>query len=230
MVDSLSLRFTAVEERIAAACRRAGRERSEVRLVGVTKGKDPAALRAAMAVGLATFGENYVQEWVAKRAALVGIADIEWHFIGRIQRNKARVVAEADLVHSLADLRAAAALAEVGAQRGTPVHALVQVNVDDEASKGGVAPAALAEFLAALRGQVGLCIEGLMAIPAPGDAAFMRERFRALRALRDRQEDARYLRELSMGMSADFEVAIEEGATIVRVGTAIFGPRERTMG
>jgi len=228
MADPLSIRLAAVEARIAAACRRAGRARSEVQLVGVTKGMEPAVLREAVAAGLACFGENYVQEWEAKRAALADLTTIAWHFIGRIQRNKAAAVAEARLVHSVADLRVAAALEAAGARRGAPVRALVQVNLEGEATKGGIAPEALPEFLAALCGREWLCVEGLMTIPPPLDPEATRARFRALRELRDRQAEPARLRELSMGMSADFEVAIEEGATLVRVGTAIFGPRKGT--
>jgi hypothetical protein len=227
MADPLSTRIAAVEQRIVAACGRAGRSRSEVRLVGVTKGKDASVIRAAAAAGLTTFGENYVQEWTAKRAALEDVSPLEWHFIGRVQRNKANAVAEASLVHSLADARVAAALDAVGARRDAPVRVLVQINLDDEATKGGIRPAALAEFLAGLREHAGLKVEGLMAIPAPAEPEATRACFRALRALRDRQADADGLRELSMGMSGDFEVAIEEGATLIRVGTALFGPRER---
>lgn len=227
MADALSDRLAAVEARIAAACLRAGRARSEVRLVGVTKGKDASVIRAAAAAGLSLFGENYVQEWTAKRAALADVPGLEWHFIGRVQRNKANAVAEASLVHSLSDLRVAAALDAIGTRRAAPVRVLAQVNVDDEATKGGVVPAALSDFLAALRDARGLRVEGLMAIPAPADPAAMRERFRELRVLRDRQAEAARLTELSMGMSGDFEVAIEEGATLIRVGTALFGPRER---
>jgi len=228
MADSLTTRLAVVEARIAAACRRVGRARSDVRLVGATKGMAAAVVRDAVAAGLSCFGENYVQEWTAKRDALADVTTIEWHFIGRIQRNKAAAVAEACFVHSLADLRVAAALAAVGARRGDPVHALVQVNLEGEETKGGVAPAALPEFLAAIGAHQGLCVEGLMTIPPPLEPEAMRGRFRALRELRDRQADAARLRELSMGMSADFEVAIEEGATLVRVGTAIFGPRKGT--
>jgi pyridoxal phosphate enzyme (YggS family) len=227
MATTLSERVAAVEARVAAACARAGRARSEVRLVGVTKGKDPSVIRAAVDEGLTTFGENYVQEWTAKRSALAGVAGLEWHFIGRVQRNKASAVAEASLVHSLADLRVATALAAVGVRRGAPVRVLIQINLDDEASKSGVAPAALPDVLGNLEDLAGLQVEGLMAIPAPGEPESMRPRFRGLRLLRDRQTDAARLTELSMGMSDDFEVAIEEGATLIRVGTALFGPRER---
>jgi pyridoxal phosphate enzyme (YggS family) len=226
MAGALSERLTAVEDRIAAACRRAGRERSAVRLVAVTKGMSAAVVREALDAGLRCFGENYVQEWAAKRDALASRADVEWHFIGRVQRNKAQAVAEAALVHSLADLRVAAALAEAGRRSGRPVRARVQVTLDAEPTKGGVAPAALADHLAELRALEGLRLEGLMAIPPPLAPDEVRLRFRELRALRDRQVDAAGLAELSMGMSGDFEVAIEEGATLVRVGTAIFGPRK----
>jgi pyridoxal phosphate enzyme (YggS family) len=226
MASALSARLAAVEARIAAACVRAGRPRSEVRLVGVTKGMDAAVVRAAGAAGLLSFGENYVQEWGAKRAALADLPAIEWHFIGRIQRNKAAAIAEAKLVHSLADLRVAAALAKVAERLGRPVHALVQVNLDSEASKDGIAPADLGGFLAAAGVMDGLRIDGLMVIPPPSAEEAARARFRALRELRDRQDGADRLLELSMGMSGDFETAIEEGATLVRVGTALFGPRK----
>ncbi len=226
MADSLSAHLAAVETRIAAACERSGRARSDVRLVGVTKGVDAEVVRAAVAAGLTVFGENYVQEWTAKRDALADLPTIEWHYIGRIQRNKAATVAEASLVHSVADLRVATALATAGERRGRPVHALIQVNLDAEASKDGIAPAALGELLTALRGDKWLRIDGLMAIPPPLDPAAVRTRFRALRALRDRHAVDGDLHELSMGMSADFETAIEEGATLVRVGTALFGPRK----
>lgn len=220
--------IAATEARVVAACRRAGRPRSAVTLVGVSKGMDADDIRAAAGAGLAIFGENYVQEWLAKRAALADLAaTIAWHFIGRIQRNKAAAVAEANLVHSLADVRVASALAAVGVRRRAPVRALVQVNVDDEATKGGVAPAALPAVLEELRALDGLAIDGLMVIPPPLSSDEVRASFRRLRELRDRQADAASLRELSMGMSGDFEVAIEEGATLIRVGTAIFGPRTR---
>lgn len=225
MAGALSARLAAVEERMAAACRRAGRDPREVRLVAVTKGMEARIVAEAVDAGLRCFGENYVQEWTAKRAALPPRADVEWHFIGRVQRNKATAVAEAALVHSLADARVAAALAAEGRRRGQPVRALVQVNLDAEPTKGGVEPAVLPEHLAMLRELAGLRIAGLMAIPPPLPPDEARQRFRALRALRDRQEDAGALAELSMGMSGDFEVAIEEGATLVRIGTALFGPR-----
>jgi pyridoxal phosphate enzyme (YggS family) len=225
MADSLTERLATVEARIADACRRSGRTRADVVLVGVTKGVDAGTVRAAAAAGLVTYGENYVQEWLGKRAVLADLA-LTWHFIGRIQRNKAVKVAEAALVHSLADARVGAALAAAGVRGNRPVRALVQVNLAGETTKDGVDPRALPKLLAELRGLSGLDVEGLMAIPPPLALDEARRCFRALRELRDRQEDPARLRELSMGMSADFDVAIEEGATIVRIGTAIFGPRK----
>jgi PLP dependent protein len=228
MAAALTSRLAAVEERVAAACGRAGRPRTDVTLVAVSKSVDADGVRGAVAAGLASFGENYVQEWAAKQAALANLAAaIEWHFIGRIQRNKAAAIAEAALVHSLADVRVAAVLAAAGAKRGRPVRALVQVNLDAEPTKGGVLPEALAGVLAALRDLDGLVVEGLMAIPPPLAPEAVRTCFRRLRELRDRQSDAARLRHLSMGMSGDFEMAIEEGATLIRIGTAIFGPRPR---
>lgn len=228
MAGSLRDRLAAVEERIAAACRRAGRARGEVRLVGVTKGMPATVVREAVAAGLTRFGENYVQEWTAKREALADVLGVEWHFIGRIQRNKAAAVATAALVHSVGDPRVGAALDAAAARRRVPVPVLVQVNLRAEDTKGGVAPSALAATLDELRALAWLRVEGLMTIPPPLAPAEMRPLFRELRALRDRQRDAADLRELSMGMSADFEVAIEEGATLVRIGTAVFGPRKGT--
>jgi pyridoxal phosphate enzyme (YggS family) len=226
MADALKDRLAAIEDRIAAACRRAGRARADVRLVGVTKGMPANVAREAAASGLTRFGENYVQEWIAKRDALADVDGLEWHFIGRIQRNKAAAIAAAVLVHSVADLRVGAALDAAGARRGLPVRALVQVNLAGETSKDGVAPADLPALLDGLRRLASLRIEGLMTIPPPVAPEETRPLFRGLRELRDRQRDAAALRELSMGMSADFEVAIEEGATLVRVGTAVFGPRK----
>ena len=226
MADPLSERYASVRARIAAACEHAGRAADSVRLVAVTKDVDAGRVRALAALGARSFGENYVQEWTAKRDRLGDLADVEWHFIGRIQRNKARLVATAALVHSVADPAIGAALDREAERSGRPLPILVQVNVGGEATKGGVAPQALPEALALLRQLSSLRVHGLMTVPPPVAPEQARPYFRALRELRDRQVRAQELVELSMGMSADFEVAIEEGATLVRVGTAIFGPRK----
>lgn len=225
-------RLAEVRAEIAAACRAAGRASGEVRLIGVSKTKPWEDIRAFAALGLEDFGENYVQEALPKvaaaRAAGVGV---RWHFVGSLQSNKAKLVAgEFALFHALDSLSLAQKLGAAAAARGSEQACLVEVNVDGEASKGGVAPAALPGLLGELNGVAGLRIEGLMCIPAPplpGRSA--REPFALLRSLRDAMNAAGAYRaplnELSMGMSADFKEAILEGATYVRVGTALFGAR-----
>ena len=211
--------LAAVRARIAAAAARAGRDAAAVRLVAVSKTQPAERVRAAVAAGVRDIGENYVQEAATKRAAVGG--DVRWHLIGHLQRNKAaRALELFDLIHSVDSVALAEALARHAAARGAPARALVEVNVGGEASKSGVAPEALPALLERLR-DPSLVIEGLMAVPPPGSPDEVRDHFRRLRALRD----AAGLRELSMGMTDDFEVAIEEGATMVRIGRAIFGAR-----
>jgi PLP dependent protein len=221
----MSTAYAAVRARVEAACRRVGRPPDAVRIVAVSKGVAPDPLRAAVAAGARDLGENYVQEWQAKRDALADLA-VAWHFIGRIQRNKAAALAECTLVHSVADMRVARALDAAAAERGAPLRVLLQVNVAGEATKAGLTPTEVPRLLASVRELASLRIEGLMAIPPPLAPDAVRPLFASLRELRDRQEDAASLPHLSMGMSGDFEVAIEEGATLVRVGTAIFGQRK----
>jgi pyridoxal phosphate enzyme (YggS family) len=222
-----------LRERIAAAAERAGRAPGVVTLLGVAKRIAPEAVAEAVGAGLADVAENYVQEAVGRRDALcdlvarTGQAPPRWHFIGRLQRNKARVVAEHfEVVHTL-DREALGAVLERGAEAaGRNLDVLVQVNTSGEAQKGGVAPGDAAALLDAARAWPHLRIRGLMTIPAAGDPEAVRPAFAGLRTLRDAlRERHPDLRELSMGMSGDFEVAIEEGATIIRVGTALFGPR-----
>ena len=204
-------RVVDVRARIARAA--AGRP---VKVVAVTKTHPAEIVRAGAAAGLDCFGENYVQELLAKRAALADLP-VEWHFIGHLQRNKAKdVVNKVALIHGVDSV----ALAEALARRATAVQdILIEVNVGGEVSKAGVAPADLPALLARLAPLEKIRCRGLMAIPPPGEN---RKHFRALAALAREHG----LPELSMGMSDDFEAAIEEGATIVRVGTALFGPRE----
>ena len=221
----MSAGYASVRARVEAACRRAGRAADAVRLVAVSKGVAPEVLRAAVVAGACDLGENYVQEWQAKRDALADLA-IAWHFIGRIQRNKAAAIAACALVHSLTDERVARALDAAAAERGAPLPVLLQVNLAGEPTKSGLTAAELPRLLASVRALASLRIEGLMTIPPPLPPDAVRPLFAALRELRDRQEAAASLPHLSMGMSGDFEVAIEEGATLVRVGTAIFGPRK----
>jgi pyridoxal phosphate enzyme (YggS family) len=232
-VSDAAARLAALRERIAAAAERAGRAPGAVTLLGVAKRSAPEAVAEAVGAGLADVAENYVQEAVGRRDALcdlvarTGQAPPRWHFIGRLQRNQARVVAEHfEVVHTL-DREALGAALERGAEAaGRSLDVLVQVNTSGEAQKGGVAPGDAAALLDAARAWPHLRIRGLMTIPAAGDPEAVRPAFAGLRTLRDAlRERHPDLRELSMGMSGDFEVAIEEGATIIRVGTALFGPR-----
>ncbi|MCU0814097.1 MAG: YggS family pyridoxal phosphate-dependent enzyme [Burkholderiaceae bacterium] len=217
--------------RVAAACARAGRPVQSVTLLAVSKTFGADAVREAYAAGQRAFGENYVQEGLAKIAALADLrADLHWHLIGPLQSNKTRAVAEAfDWVHGVDRLKIAERLAEQRPPHLRPLQLCLQVNVSGEASKSGVAPAelpALAHAVAALpRGRV--VLRGLMSIPEPAaDAEARRRPHRALRECLERlNRDGLALDTLSMGMSDDLEAAIAEGATIVRVGRAIFGAR-----
>lgn len=226
-------RLSDVQSRIDDACRRAGRDPSEVTLVAVTKTFPLDAVRAARRAGVRDFGENKAQELAEKAEALPGVVgggDVCWHMIGHLQRNKAKdVVASADLFHALDSPRLARELQKRAAQAGRVLPCLVQVNVSGEESKYGLDPEALYPFLDGLAEHDHLYVRGLMTLAAPtDDPEDVRPQFRRLRALRDgyagnpRVE----LAWLSMGMSGDYEVAVEEGATHVRVGSALFGPRD----
>jgi pyridoxal phosphate enzyme (YggS family) len=231
IIGSIEDNLQLVRQRMAAAAVASGRSTGSVQLLAVSKTFGADAVRAAFAVGQRRFGENYVQEALAKMAELADLrSQIEWHLIGPLQSNKTRLVAEAfDWVQSVDRLKIAERLAE---QRPTwlpPLNLCLQVNVSGEASKSGVEPAelqALAAAVAALpRERVRL--RGLMAIPEPaaGDAA-QRRPHRALREMLAALNSAGLaLDTLSMGMSADLEAAVAEGATVVRIGTAIFGRR-----
>jgi hypothetical protein len=217
----------AVRERIAAACARAGRRPEEVSLVAVSKGVPPADIEAAARLGLSDFGESRYQEALPKIEALRGLK-LRWHYLGRLQSNKLRRVLDAfDCVQSFDDAvdlaRAEAHLEE----RGLAREALVQVNLSGETQKGGLPPGEVVRFLEESRGRTRrLRVMGLMGIGPAGPAGDARRAFREFRALFDRARRADpELRVLSMGMSQDFEAAVEEGATLLRIGTAIFGER-----
>jgi hypothetical protein len=219
----------AVRARIEAAARAAGRDPASVRLVAVSKTFRPPALRAAWAGGQRAFGENYVQEALDKMQSLEDLA-IEWHFIGPIQSNKTRAIAERfHWVHSVDRLKIARRLSEARPAGLPPLQVCLQVNLDGEESKSGASPQELEALARAVAGLPGLRLRGLMSIPKPTpDPLQQRAQFRALRELRDRLAAAGIaLDTLSMGMSEDLEAAIAEGATIVRVGRAIFGERTR---
>ena len=214
--------WNAVLERVRAAEARAGRPAGSVEVVAVSKLQPPEAIRAAYAAGARAFGENYVQELRDKAELLSDLQGLRWHAIGPLQTNKARYVARsAHVFHALDRLEVAQELSR--RRTGPPLAVYVEVNVAGEASKSGVAPEALPALLDSTRALPGLELVGLMTMPPLGPADVVRPYFRALGKL----ARERGLPGLSMGSTQDFEAAIEEGATVVRVGTAIFGERPR---
>jgi pyridoxal phosphate enzyme (YggS family) len=232
-MSELAHNLEAVHRRIAEAARAAARDPASIALLAVSKTFPAEDVRAAHAAGQRAFGENYVQEALDKVQALADLrSTLEWHFIGPLQSNKTRPVAEHfDWVHSVDRLKIAQRLAEQRPDGLPPLNVCLQVNVSGEDSKSGVAPAearALAQAIAALPK---LRLRGLMSIPEPAEALeAQRAPHRVLRALFEQlRADGFALDTLSMGMSSDLEAAVLEGATIVRVGTAIFGKRDYTQ-
>ena len=228
-MTTISDRLGRVQQRIAAAARAAGRDPATVSLLAVSKTWGLDAVREAAAAGQRAFGENYVQEGVGKVEALRAMG-LEWHFIGPLQSNKTRPVANAfDWVHSIDRLKIAERLAEQRAAHLAPLKVCIQVNVSAEDSKSGVAPERLGALAHAVAALPRLQLRGLMCIPEPSaDPAVLRARFALLRELQAALvADGLALDTLSMGMSQDIELAVAEGATIVRVGSAIFGERSR---
>ena len=214
--------WKAVLDRVRAAETRAGRPPGSVEIVAVSKLQTPEAIRAAYAAGARAFGENYAQELRDKSEALSDLQGLRWHAIGPLQTNKARYVARsAHVFHALDRLEVAQELSR--RRTGPPLDVYVEVNVAGEGTKSGVAPAALAPLLDGIRPLPGLRVVGLMTMPPLGSADEVRPFFDALAALGRKHG----LAGLSMGSTQDFETAIEEGATVVRVGTAIFGERPR---
>ena len=226
---SIAAKLQQVQERIALACAAAQRPVQSVTLLAVSKTFDAEAVREAWAAGQRAFGENYVQEALAKIEALSDLrSTIEWHLIGPLQSNKTREVAAAfDWVHGIDRQKIAERLSAQRPSGLPPLQVCLQVNVSSEASKSGVAPAALPALAHAVAALPNLRLRGLMSIPEPAaDVAAQRAPHRMLRELFDAlRSQGLALDTLSMGMSADLEAAIAEGATIVRVGTAIFGAR-----
>jgi pyridoxal phosphate enzyme (YggS family) len=220
--------WQAVQSRIALAARRAGRDPATVSLLAVSKGQPAAAVRAAYALGQRAFGENYVQEWLAKAQVLAALPDIEWHLLGPLQGNKARLAAASFAwVHSIDRLKTAERLSAARDPRARPLNVCVQVNISAEGSKNGVVPddaLALARATATLPR---LSLRGFMGIAeATPDVARLRAQFHLLHELfQAARSGGLELDTLSMGMSADLEAAIAEGATLVRLGTALFGAR-----
>ena len=225
IADNLS----SIQERIGTAALRAARNPAEIRLVAVSKTVSAENIQQAIAAGVTMLGENYVQE-ARNKIARVG-KQVEWHFIGHLQSNKARYAVDLfSMIHSVDRLSLAEELDQAANKHGKIVPILIQVNISGEESKSGINPQETLQLLKRIAGLQHLSIQGLMTMPPwfedPEDA---RPYFIALRKLREKLSREKIpgvaLQELSMGMSGDFEVAIEEGATLVRIGTAIFGPR-----
>jgi len=219
-----------IRMRIDNACRRCGRSPDGVRLVAVSKKVTPGKIQEALDAGVSILGENYIQELRGKVEALGRVP--AWHFIGHLQSNKSKYVVElCDLVHSVDSPHLAASLDAAAEKKGRVMPVLVQVNISGEESKHGINPQTTLELIREIAGMPHLQVQGLMTMPpltnTPEDA---RPYFTALRKLRDEiasQTPSQVrLQELSMGMSSDFEVAIEEGATLVRIGTLLFGARQ----
>jgi pyridoxal phosphate enzyme (YggS family) len=229
-MTTIPANLQAVKQRIAAACAAAGRDPAEVALLAVTKTWPVAYVRAAAEAGQRCFGESYVQEALPKIAALAALG-LEWHFIGPLQSNKTRPVAESFAwVHSVERLKIAERLSAQRPAQLPPLDVCVEVNVSGEESKSGCPPDAAPALCRAVAALPNLRLRGLMAIPEPTEnSALARRRFAQLRAMRDAlNAEGMRLDTLSMGMSHDLEAAIMEGATMVRIGTAIFGERVKT--
>ena len=222
--DDLPARVGEIRERIAAAVARGGHGQS-VTLVAVTKTHGPEAVHAARAAGVHDVGENKVQEALGKLAAVE--VPVRWHLIGHLQRNKAKALEHFALLHSLDSARLADAVHQVGVARERAVEALVQVNVAGETTKGGFSPDALRAEAERLTSLVGVRVRGVMTMaPLTTDERVLRAAFAGAREARQVLLDAGHpAAELSMGMSNDYEIAVEEGATLVRLGTVLFGAR-----
>ncbi|PVY76971.1 hypothetical protein C8D92_104203 [Tamilnaduibacter salinus] len=230
-MNSIADNLGTVTRRIQKATQAAGRPDGAVSLLAVSKTHPPSAIRDAATAGQRRFGENYLQEALEKMEALSDLSDLEWHFIGPIQSNKTRdIAARFDWVHSVDRLKIARRLSDQRPAGMAPLRICLQVNIDREASKSGADPdevPALARAIAALEN---LELAGLMAIPDPNQAeSSLRASFRRLAGLlatlQEQTTDGPIPQTLSMGMSGDLEIAIAEGATLVRVGSALFGPR-----
>jgi pyridoxal phosphate enzyme (YggS family) len=230
--EVLRQRWDELCKRVRDIACRVGRDPDEIRIIAVSKAHPPETLEAAIQVGIRCFGENYAQELRAKAAYISQRGyQVEWHFIGHVQTNKVKLIAPlAALIHGVDSLHAATALNRWGEAHGVTVPILLQVNTSGESSKCGCSPEELFTLAESVLRLPHLRLQGLMTIPAPGDRERIRREFQLLRHLRQelRQRYASTDEDfphLSMGMSADYDIAIEEGATLLRIGTALFGER-----
>lgn len=231
-MNSVAENLSLVTERIVAACSRVDRDPSEVKLVGITKMVSADRIREAIEAGLKIFGENYVKE-ALKKQEILSDENISWHFVGHLQTNKAKfVVSSFEYIHTVDRESLAYELDRQAHRLGTRINALIQVNTGYEKTKSGVRPEVLKEFFKSVTNYDGLRICGLMCLPPYfEDPEKVRPHFRLLRQMLNELKEIapipENLSELSMGMSHDFDVAIEEGATLIRVGTALFGERPK---
>ncbi|RWR01666.1 hypothetical protein ED28_11595 [[Pantoea] beijingensis] len=230
-MTSIQHNLQQVRQRISAAAERCGRDPQEITLLAVSKTKPASAVEEAALAGQNAFGENYVQEGVDKIAALTTLSPLTWHFIGPLQSNKSRLVAENFAwCHTVDRLRIASRLSEQRPAHLPPLNVLIQINISDENSKSGIMLAALPELAKDVALLPGLRLRGLMAIPAP-EASYERQLSvcqKMAEALAQLKQDYPYVDTLSLGMSDDMEAAIAAGSTMVRIGTAIFGARDYT--
>lgn len=228
-MNDMSKRLGALRGRVVNACQASGRDPSDVSILAVSKTQAEPAIAAALLAGHQHFGENYLQEALPKVAAHPGA---HWHFIGAIQSNKTREIADNfDWVHSIASTKVARRLSDQRSEKRSPLNVLIQVNVSGEVTKAGASPDVAMTLASEIADLPNLNLQGLMTIPeASSDFAKQRIPFRKLRELRDNIAEGLNVRlpHLSMGMTGDFEAAIVEGATWIRIGTAIFGPREKS--
>jgi PLP dependent protein len=229
-MTTITENLAGIRQRIQAACARSGRDPARVSVLGVTKTVSMERIREAVTVGVSLLGENYVQEARQKVAALADLP-VSWHFIGHLQSNKARLAVELfEWIHTLDRLSLAQALDREAQKRGHPIPVLLQINMGGEDSKSGLAPDRALDFFRSLAPVDGLRVRGLMTLPPyfedPEDVRpYFRQLAKLMEQMRQEAPHPEDLTELSMGMSHDFEVAIEEGATLVRIGTALFGER-----
>ncbi|MEE8574723.1 MAG: YggS family pyridoxal phosphate-dependent enzyme [Thermodesulfobacteriota bacterium] len=228
MVVKISDNLSKINDTMMRAVRRAGRNPDEIKLIAVTKTVELKAIKEAVKAGVRFFGENYVQE-SEEKIKKIKLPSVKWHFIGHLQKNKAKIAAEQfDMIHSVDSFGLAK---EINKRASAPVEILLQVKLVDEKTKGGVSPADVLELAREISGLKKIVLKGLMAIPPPqDDPERSRPYFTTLRRIAERINKEHIpnvnFTELSMGMSADYEVAIEEGATMIRIGTALFGERD----
>jgi len=224
---SVELKYKEILEKVAAACQRSGRELSSVKILGASKAQPVERLKEAYNAGLRLFGENRLQELEEKVAALP--KDTEWHFIGKIQRRKVvKIIPHVTLIHALDSINLAEEIDLRSKVLGKITNCLIQVNIDQEETKGGIKPDQFEGFVKDCGKFPSVRILGLMAIPKPHkEEDRQRASFKEMKRLADRLKEILSIQnlELSMGMSEDFDVAIEEGATIIRLGSSLFGPR-----